>query len=956
MFALLTASLAQPLRTANANQEPSLTTGEWLLLNPPAARSAHSAVWDPARSEMLVFAGEGGGPLGDLWSYQPSTQAWNEVKASGSAPAPLSGQTAVWDSAGSQMLIYGGYGAAAPRPLWAYRPGSNDWHPLEPDGPAPSAQGFHSAVWDPGGERMLVFGGVGPSFGLINDLWAFRPQLNRWQRLDPGGEPPPPVLLHRAVWDPDGQQMLVFGGVDPLTGRPSDELWSYLPTDNAWKRLAPELPRPPGRLSFGAVWDPVGRRFLVLGGSCGPGCFLQDVWSYRPQENAWLELPSVGERPAGRAGHSSVWEPSIGRVLLFGGSVGSAALSDLWAYRPAAYAWTRIPALVRSAFDRLARHRAVWDDTRHQMLVVDTTASRLFVYSPDEKTLSEVFPRGDPWSRRQDPSVVWDPEGQRLLMFGGFWEGRYIDDLLAFSAREERWDLILPSGPSPPGRFRHAAAWNPADKEMLVFGGYADGTSLDDVWSYRPSSNRWEQHSPQGRRPSPRSDHSVVWDAEHSRALLFGGRRGDVLADLWAYDPRGRAWETLRDGGPVPPPRFGHNAVWDPGGPRMLLVGGFGSGPADDIWSYRPAAREWQRLPSTGAPHPARGPHSTVWDPKGSRLLLLTGHTSGAPNALWSYRPESRSWSSAPALAPRPLARYGHSLIFDEHRFEALLFGGASTSTSFLNDIWMYHPETPGWRALEPGGARPFPRRDHVAVWDPTLQRMYVFGGRGQDDWLDDTWVFDALERRWMELAVTEPRPTGREEHAAVWDSSLRRMLLFGGAADGRPVDDLWSFDPINASWSRLEPSDPRPPPRHRHAAIWDSDRRSMLIFGGYGGTFPGRYLDDVWAYDSEANVWRELVPEGGRPGARARHAAAWDPRARRMLVFGGYTGGVDYLADLWQLELNANVWTRLPAGPAPRAGHRAVWHASDRSMLVFGGQRSGSYDELWLWSAHSPP
>lgn len=119
-------------------------------------------------------------------------------------------------------------------------------------------------MWDADGNRMLVFGGSGPSgSGLLNDLWSYQAASNSWTQLTPSGTPPPARFGHTAVWDAAGNRMLVFGGCcffenefDP--GSYFNDLWSYDASSNSWVQLTQSGSPPPARYEHTAVWDTAG--------------------------------------------------------------------------------------------------------------------------------------------------------------------------------------------------------------------------------------------------------------------------------------------------------------------------------------------------------------------------------------------------------------------------------------------------------------------------------------------------------------------------------------------------------------------------------------------------------------------------------------------------------------------------------------------------------------------------
>jgi N-acetylneuraminic acid mutarotase len=684
--ALAVCAFWQPAAASVGNYASRLTTHDspgWTLLNPPPARSQHAAVWDPVSGRMLVFGGSGTGRLGDLWAYTPSADSWTEIVPTGAELPTLSGHTAVWDPTNSQVLVYGGYGGGPGR-LWSYRPATNVWAELAPDGPTPPARGFHSAAWDPDRGQMLVFAGIGPSFDPLNDLWAYRPASNTWASLSTPAPRPFPVFYHSAVWDAASSQMVVFGGADPLTSEFLNETWAYRPASNTWVPRAPFVDRvkdkriglPLERLSHSATWDPVDGQMLVFGGGCGAGCYRADLWGYRPPADKWVRLQSFRGGPSARGGHSAVWDPGGGRVLIFGGAVpDGSSLRELWSYRPADGTWSRLAPL-------------------------------------------QPTPRA-----RQQHTAVWDPVRAQMLVFGGYTgSGNFLDELLSYRPAANAWTTVTPGGPTPPARSNHAAAWDSTTGHMLVFGGYGGGGYLNDLWSYDPAGNSWAVLSPQSTAfgPAPREEASAVWDATYGQLLIFGGSRGgnEPLEDLWAYRPASSTWVELASDGPWPVSRLRHSAVWDSTRGEMLVFGGYGGGfPGgylDDLWSYQPASSNWLQLSA----------------PEGPEAVTVAAAETSV------LRPQS-------SVRAQPSARSRQAAAWDAPGDRMLVFGGFAGGIDYLKDLWSYQPATDTWIELTPalGPARPTARAWHAAVWDPGNRRLLVFGGQGGGP-SDEIWAY----------------------------------------------------------------------------------------------------------------------------------------------------------------------------------------------------------------------
>jgi N-acetylneuraminic acid mutarotase len=280
-----------------------------------------------------------------------------------------------------------------------------------------------------------------------------------------------------------------------------------------------------------------------------------------------------------------------------------------------------------------------------------------------------------------------------------------------------------------------------------------------------------------------------------------------------------------------------------------------------------------------------------------------------------------------------------------------LVFGGAGNgSSTLLNDLWIFRSHLGSWMhlvSLEPSA--PEPRRNAAMVWDLNREHLLLFGGLGARGPLGDLWAYDRRANRWQQIEVTGPPP--RAEAAAVWDVERSRLLIYGGSANSQALGDVWSFEPASQAWSQLAPEGAGPGARFRHAAVWDADRSRMIVFGGYGGGFPGSYLNDLWAYDASANAWESLPPAGAFPPSRARHSMAWDQAHQRILMFGGYSGGIDYLRDLWAYSVPANAWEQVgaPNPPTPRAGQVAALDPAD-ALLLFGGGSGSTSNELWIY------
>jgi hypothetical protein len=254
------------------------------------------------------------------------------------------------------------------------------------------------------------------------------------------------------------------------------------------------------------------------------------------------------------------------------------------------------------------------------------------------------------------------------------------------------------------------------------------------------------------------------------------------------------------------------------------------------------------------------------------------------------------------------------------------------------------------WVNLTPAaGPSPVARRNASAVLDPVENRMVVFGGFGTT-FLNDVWGFDLDTQSWTDLTppAGPPAPLPRLFPASIYDSFGHQMITWSGQAQGVFFNDVWSFDLASSAWSQYMPTGGPPNVRYGVGYTFDPVARDLVTFAGF--TSQGRF-DDVWRFNDQADTWTDVSPGTG-PGERCLHAACYDPVRRRMIMYGGQNN-FGPLGDLWALDLDTNTWTELtPAtGPSPRYFTSLVYDAANHRVTVFGGQTAQlPVNEVWVY------
>ncbi len=965
---------------------------------PPAPRTHHSAVYDRVNERMVIFGGTSPSlaRVNDVWALDlstPGSESWtrlaeppNTVIIRNKAPgvyyyrvkatstegdSPYSNIQAVivsiaaLASSSEEGVEHVGLLQVPPAPVlnpisnpdgdgtyevsWERSPGAlfytleEDGTPFfttptvylpGPGGTLPAPRSDHAAIYDefdPSRPRMVMFGGA-PGPGQLNDVWELSlvPGEEMWRELTPIGDPPSARSGHSAICHcvGDYHRMVIFGGEG---GNLKNDTWTLdlAPAPPGWSRLplVPLGPPPPARTRHSAIYDAALQRMIVFGGLNDQDEYLNDVWGLNliTGSEGWQELSPSGTPPTPRAGHSAVYDAIGRRMIVFGGENGVESFNEVWALNliPGRLAWT------------------------------------------------ELTPSGTPPAVRSDHTVVNDPGGGWMIVFGGRLSTLKYNDvwLLVLTPGSESWAPLGPVGIPPAGtwpsdRSGHAAVRDAANGRMIVFGGETN-PFLNDTWSLDLSGGGggWTELAPAGTLPPTRTLHSAIYDDPNGRMIVFGGQSdGTWLDDVWTIDLTAGAetWTKIAPAGHeiapgkviTPEARSGHTAIYDAAHERMILFGGADDLHArNDVWALdlTAGAEAWTLMGPWNAPIPARTGHTAVYDgqdPDHPRIVVFGGApaTVGAPPG---------------DLLDRVAA---------EGTFELT---GAQT---VFNDVWALGLEagTEGWHRLYPAGTPPVPRMFHSAIIDEPHHRMIVFGGADRWQAFGDLWSLDLTPggEEWTELTPTGPAPEPRLGHSAVYDAIHEQMVLFAGIDNlGVLRSDAWALDlstPGLESWRPITPS--------LTTVMFSVSRREL---GTYYYRVRGVNVEATGPWSNvrstvvstttpspltiaslgdfaraPSSVESPLVPppppapmlfEIFNPDGDGSYVISWSD----VLTATGYTLQEDNNPDFFT-PISVDLTTGTP--PGPRTWHTAFMDAPNNRMFVFGGS-GGSHvhlNDLW--------
>ena len=307
----------------------------------PSARYDPPLLYDSAGKQLLLFGGAGNANLNDLWRYSLEDRQWVELHPAGTIPAARFGHTTIYDPVRRRLVLFGGQARGFFNDVWAYDIAANKWTELSPGGSSPSTRYGHSAVFDSKRDRMVISHGFTDS-GRFDDTWSFSFATGRWTNLTPSGTKPLKRCLHHAAFDAANDRFLLFGGCSSGFGKcPQDDLWSFDLNANNWKLLPSG---PPARERYAMAFDSQRGQLLIFGGSGFP--LLNDTWAYDTRKDTWSELTASGDVPAPRSRVEGVYAEDIDAAFWFGGSADNGLSNEL--YRLTLASGPRIDRVVNS--------------------------------------------------------------------------------------------------------------------------------------------------------------------------------------------------------------------------------------------------------------------------------------------------------------------------------------------------------------------------------------------------------------------------------------------------------------------------------------------------------------------------------------------------------------------------------------------------------------------------------
>jgi len=305
-----------------------------------------------------------------------------------------------------------------------------------------------------------------------------------------------------------------------------------------------------------------------------------------------------------------------------------------------------------------------------------------------------------------------------------------------------------------------------------------------------------------------------------------------------------------------------------------------------------------------------------------------------------------------------PTARSGHNMLYDAVNEDIILFGGMKDNNnvegSYLNDTWLYNYSENHWSEVQ-SSIGPGDRNTPAMVYDPTKERVILFGGINQDYFFNDTWELDLNTYEWSKIETVNT-PGFVADAGLVFDEVNQEIVLFGGHWQFGYFEETWIFNVNDDTWTKLNTT-VFPTQRYGHRMVYSTKKQSIVLFAGHAYNVSDTVNNDMWIYDCLSKEWSELITDPVPP-TRYWHDIAYDEVNEKIVMFGGRLNwfNFDCRGDTWEFDEETNQWNEISTEPNPgeRMTFSMVYHEEAERIILFGGNENpytSIFNDLWEYN-----
>jgi hypothetical protein len=268
---------------------------------------------------------------------------WEQLSPSGSVPQVRYGAASAYDGAHDTLIVFGGtdrttyYNDVRVLANASGANGAPAWTTRQVTGTPPSPRSFALAAYNPAGDSLFVFGGVDGNNKIQADLFKLTGvsgTSGTWSSLPIAGTAPTPVRGQvSGIYAAASDTLLFFGGINCTASSCTEysDTWAIrtLGTGPTWSPVTPTGGAPPGRFFHSSVYDATSDRMVIFGGNATTSvggdatANLDDAWilaNATTGSPSWREVvPTTPARPGPLMGQSAVYDQVNGRMIVYAG-------------------------------------------------------------------------------------------------------------------------------------------------------------------------------------------------------------------------------------------------------------------------------------------------------------------------------------------------------------------------------------------------------------------------------------------------------------------------------------------------------------------------------------------------------------------------------------------------------------------------------------------------------------
>lgn len=344
---------------------------------------------------------------------------------------------------------------------------------------------------------------------------------------------------------------------------------------------------------------------------------------------------------------------------------------------------------------------------------------------------------------------------------------------------------------------------------------------IEDLGDFAKGWHRMKETGPRGRDFTIK----MAWMPDRKRAFFCGANHGSPhrFNDAWEYDLASNTWVLL-----YTPDYNDRGPITDYDKDTLVLKDG------------------WLRTKKGGPAHPGHTWWGLTYDPKQQMVLWYCAWPGyrlqdkldaigakkddlypGPP--LWGFDLKTKQWQPIPTEEPWPRNQFGASLEYVPE------LGGSLWQ--YRDRTWLLDAKKYTWNLLcETGASLPI---ETLVCHDPDRNLLIAHRGPVKES-KPRTWHMQIQEDQvsgWEQVLESEDLPNGHDARSWMYFNPVGKVALLYE----RQTKAIWSYDPEQRQWMKLNPEGPKPPfgPKERVLAYMDTARNVFVVVG----------YDEVWCY-----------------------------------------------------------------------------------------------------------